>query len=85
MIQELTDNKYSISLLENRFAKMVAQNFECAVVIGGVKLIGVCGLWFCSKHYSGKSVELGHVIIKENYRNEGLGHQFMDWIERYVE
>ncbi len=47
-------------------------------------VFGVTGLWFCTRHYSGKSVELDHVIIDENYRNKGLGKEFMIWIENYV-
>ena len=84
MVQELSEKKYPNSVLEARFREMVTQNYECAVVYDNEKLIGVTGLWFCTRHYSGKSVELDHVIIDENYRNKGLGKEFMIWIENYV-
>ena len=84
LVQELNANKVSDSVLESRFAEMINQNYECAVVYDADKLIGVCGLWYCTRHYSGKSVELDHVFIDENYRNQGLGKQFMDWIDKYV-
>lgn len=84
MVQELSENKMPNSVLEARFREMVTQNYECAVVYDNEKLIGVTGLWFCTRHYSGKSVELDHVIIDENYRNKGLGKEFMIWIENYV-
>ena len=84
MVQELSENKTPNSVLEARFREMVTQNYECAVVYDNEKLIGVTGLWFCTRHYSGKSVELDHVIIDENYRNKGLGKEFMIWIENYV-
>ena len=84
LIQELNDHKFSDSVIEIRFAEMITQNYECAVVYDEDKLIGVCGLWYCTRHYSGKSVELDHVFIKENYRSKGLGKQFMDWIEEYT-
>ena len=85
MVQELSENKISNSVLESRFQEMTTQNYECAVVYDNEKLIGVTGLWFCTRHYSGKSVELDHVIIDENYRNKGLGKEFMIWIENYVQ
>ncbi len=84
MVQELSENKIPNSVLEARFGEMVTQNYECAVVYDNEKLIGVTGLWYCTRHYSGKSVELDHVIIDENYRNKGLGKEFMIWIENYV-
>ncbi len=84
MVQELSENKMPNSVLEARFQEMTTQNYECAVVYDNEKLIGVTGLWFCTRHYSGKSVELDHVIIDENYRNKGLGKEFMIWIENYV-
>ncbi len=84
LIQGLTDNKFSNSILENRFAEMVTQNYECAVVYDEDKLIGVCGLWYCTRHYSGKSVEIDHVYIVEEHRNKGLGKEFMDWVDDYA-
>lgn len=84
LVQELNANKVPDSVLENRFAEMINQNYECAVVYDEDKLIGICGLWYCTRHYSGKSVELDHVFVNKNYRNQGLGKQFMDWIDDYV-
>ena len=41
-------------------------------------------VWFCTRHYVGKAVELDHVFIKPEHRNKGLGKQFMDWIYNYA-
>lgn len=84
LVQELSDHKVSDTILKVRFLEMVEQNYECAVVYHEEKLIGVTGLWYCTRHYSGKSVELDHVIIDKRHRNKGLGKDFMDWIENYV-
>ena len=64
-------------LLLDRFREMVTQNYECVGVYEGDLLIGVSGLWFCTRHYSGRSVELDHVFIEDAYRNNGLGTQFI--------
>lgn len=84
LVQKLADNKIQDSLLEDRFAEMITQNYECAVVHDDDKLIGVCGLWYCTRHYAGKSVEMDHVFIDENYRSKGLGKKFMNWVDDYV-
>lgn len=84
LVKKLNDNNVSQELLESRFSEMINQNYECAVIYDGDNLIGVCGLWFCTRHYSGKSVEPDHVFIDELYRGKGLGKQFFNWIYNYV-
>ncbi|WP_299129045.1 GNAT family N-acetyltransferase [uncultured Winogradskyella sp.] len=84
LVFELNNGKVALSLLQSRFEEMKTQNYECAVIIYNEKPIGVCGLWFCTRHYAGRSVELDHVYIKPEYRNNGLGKSFMDWVNNYV-
>lgn len=80
----LNSNKISEAVLRQRFAEMVTQNYECAAIFDADKLIGVAGMWFCTRHYSGRSVELDHVFIDEAYRKKGLGKQFIKCINDYV-
>ena len=84
LVQKLNDFNISKDLLKERFSEMVKQNYECAVIYKGKTPVGVCGLWYCTRHYSGKSVELDHVFIDEEYRSKGLVKQFMNWVENYV-
>ena len=84
LVYELNEGKINMSLLSSRFNEMKSQNYECAVIMNEDTVIGVSGLWFCTRHYAGKSVELDHVYIKPEHRNKGLGKQFMDWIYTYA-
>ena len=84
LVYKLNQGSVSHSLLEQRFIEIIDQNYECAVICDDDKLIGVCGLWFCTRHYSGRSVEPDHVYIEEPYRGKGLGKQFFNWIYKYV-
>ncbi|QFZ55417.1 GNAT family N-acetyltransferase [Oceanihabitans sp. IOP_32] len=84
LIQKSNDHKIPEAVLKQRFAEMVNQNYECAGIFDGETLIGVSGLWFCTRHYSGKSVEPDHVFIEEDYRGKGLGKQLFEWIYNYV-
>ena len=84
LVQKFTDNKFSDVVLEQRFSEMVNQNYECAGLYDQDKLIGVSGMWFCTRHYSGRSVEVDHVYIDDNYRGKGLGKLFFKWIYDYV-
>lgn len=84
LVQKLNGNQDSDAILKQRFSEMITQNYECAVIYDDDKLIGVCGLWYCTRHYSGKSVEPDHVFIDDNYRGQGLGKLFFDWIYNYT-
>lgn len=83
-VEKLNNYKVPYAVLKQRFSEMILQNYECAGVFYDDKLIGVCGLWFSTRHYTGKSVELDHVFIDEAYRGNGLGKQFFEWIYNYV-
>lgn len=84
LVEKLDDYKISLEELTERFSEMVKQNYECAVVVFNNEIVGVCGLWFCTRHYAGKSVEVDHVFIEEAHRNKGLGKTFFKWIYNYV-
>lgn len=81
---KLNDGKISFEILEARFKDMCKQNYECAGIYHQNTLIGVCGLWYCTRHYSGKSVEVDHVYIDDAYRKQGLGSAFFKWIYNYT-
>lgn len=84
LVYKLNKGSVSMEVLQKRFSEMINQNYECAVIYDGNKVIGVCGLWFCTRHYSGRSVEPDHVYIEEAYRGKGLGKQFFEWIYNFV-
>lgn len=84
LVYKLNNESISEKLLKRRFQEMVNQNYECAVITDDDKIVGVSGLWFCMRHYAGKSVEPDHVYIEEAYRNKGIGKQFFQWIYNYA-
>ncbi len=84
LIQKLTNNANSDALLEERFAEMTTQNYECAGVFDGEKLIGISGMWFQTRHYAGLSMEVDHVYIEAGYQGKGLGKQFFKWLYEYA-
>lgn len=84
LIQKLTNNANSDAILKERFAIIVEENYECAGVFENEKLIGVCGMWFQTRHYAGKSMEVDHVYIDEEYRGKGLGKRFFNWLYDYA-
>ena len=84
LVEKLNNYKITYETLKERFSEMITQNYECAVIYDEDVLVGVTGLWYCTRHYSGKSVEVDHVFIDDIYRGKGIGKQFFEWIYKYV-
>lgn len=84
LVQELNKHSVSDEVIKGRFAEMITRSYECAGVFERDNLIGVCGLWFNTRHYIGKSVEVDHVYIKEEFQGKGLGKNFFKWIYEYA-
>ncbi|MGB0897415.1 MAG: GNAT family N-acetyltransferase [Flavobacteriaceae bacterium] len=84
LMMEYKKGKVPQHILEERFLDMATQNYECAVMYDSDKLIGIAGMWFMTRHYSGKSMEPDHVYIANGYRGKGLGKQFFDWMHNYA-
>ena len=79
-MQDFTSNKYSNKVLLERLKAMFAYDYDCVAILLDNQLIGFCGLWYQTRHYSGKSCELDHFYIDEPYQGKGYGKQFLDWI-----
>jgi len=85
LLYKLNDAKISEEILEKRTLEMAQQNYECLGIYDGTDLIGICGLWFQTRHYAGKSCEMDHVIIDNTYRNQGIGGRMMEFIYEYTQ
>ena len=70
-------------LLQERVLEMAEQNYKCLGIYDEEKLIGICGLWFLTRHYCGKTVEPDHVMIDPTYQGEGIGNQLFEWLFAY--
>jgi len=82
LLRQLNE-KTPLKILEERLKEMVSQNYECIGMYDNQKLIGICGIWYMTRHYIGKSMEVDHVVIDADYRGKGLGKFFFDWIYKY--
>tara|TARA_R110002020_G_scaffold41067_11_gene121120 strand:+ start:3728 stop:4162 length:435 start_codon:yes stop_codon:yes gene_type:complete len=84
LLQKLGNYKVSEKLLKDRLQEMTQQNYECLGIFEEEKLIGTCGLWFQTRHYAGRSLEMDHVIIDDAYRSHGIGKMMVEYISDYA-
>jgi len=85
LLKELGEHSISEEVLIERTLEMSEQNYECIGVYDQDSLVGICGMWFQTRHYAGKSVEVDHVVINDNYRNAGIGNKLMEFVYEYAE
>tara|TARA_R110002073_G_scaffold297764_1_gene464083 strand:+ start:18012 stop:18458 length:447 start_codon:yes stop_codon:yes gene_type:complete len=79
------NHKTPLELLEERLMEMIQlPHYECIGMYLDNKLVGITGLWYSTRHYIGKTVEVDHVVIDESLRNKGLGKTFLKWIYDYT-
>lgn len=79
------NHKTPDDILEARMKEMINLSYyECIGMYHDDQLIGISGLWYSTRHYIGKTVEADHVVIDENFRNQGLGQKLFDWIHEYT-
>lgn len=84
LLKQLGSSDVSDEVLTGRLIEMASQNYECIGMFDGEKLMGVCGMWFQTRHYAGKSCEIDHVIIDEGYRGKGIGNLLMVFVYDYA-
>lgn len=80
---QMVNKKTEASLIESRLGEMFTQSYKCLGIFEEDELIGICGLWFMTRHYSGKSIEIDHVVIDESRRGNKIGEQLIDWLNQY--
>jgi len=85
LLQELGEDKLSVDILNQRILEMANQSYECIGIYNSNNLIGICGLWYQTRHYAGKSVETDHIIIDKKYRNKGIGDLLFKFVYSYAQ
>ncbi len=85
LLQKLGNFSVSEELIKERLLEMVEQNYECLGIFDSEKLIGTCGMWFQTRHYAGRNLEMDHVIIDDAYRNLGIGKMLIQFVSDYAE
>lgn len=84
LVSILGDFKISEAVLKERILEMASQNYACAGIYDDEALIGCSGLWFQTRHYAGRSIEMDHVIVLDSYRNQGIGAKLLDFVYDYA-
>ncbi|MBX2827429.1 MAG: GNAT family N-acetyltransferase [Flavobacteriaceae bacterium] len=84
LVYKLNEGRIEKETLKERILEMANQRYECLGIFDGNALIGVCGMWFQTRHYAGRSCEVDHVIIDDTYRGQGIGDKMMQFVYEHA-
>ncbi|WP_245933920.1 GNAT family N-acetyltransferase [Candidatus Ulvibacter alkanivorans] len=84
LLKMLSKKTPSEAILKTRLTEMAQQNYECVGIYLDSVLIGCCGLWFQTRHYAGRSIEMDHVVVTDEHRNSGIGKKLMNYVYEYA-
>lgn len=76
----LTREKYTALLKE-----MLTGNYRQIVALDEDTIVGVAGLTFATKIWSGKYTDMDHVVVDNNYRGMGVGKQLLAYTKDLCE
>ena len=72
-------------ILEERIIGMANHaNYRCIGIFLEDTMIGICGLWHMTRHYSGKSLEPDHIYVESHLQGQGIGKKLFDFLEDYA-
>lgn len=82
MLSPYLDEKTFLSYADTLFN---TTNYHLFAMYDNKKILGICALWFGVKFYCGKYAELDNFVISPEYRSQGVGTIFYDFLEKEVE
>lgn len=74
---KLTLEKYELYLQE-----MLTRNYTQVAVFENQECVGITGVWFGIKLWSGKYLEIDNFIVHPNHRSKGIGKLLTDYVNQ---
>ena len=80
-LMHLMYKKMDIALYTSFLEVMIPNNYSQVAVYENEKCIGVTGIWFGTKLWCGKFIEIDNFIVHPEHRSRGIGTMICDFIE----
>ncbi len=76
--------KVAPATLAARLEDMRGNGYGCVAAFAGDRCLGIAGLWFGTRFWCGRYVDIDNVIVAEPWRGQGIGQALIGWIEDYA-
>jgi GNAT superfamily N-acetyltransferase len=74
---DMTYEKYS-----NYLHQMISKNYTQVAVFENEVCVGLSGMWFGIKLWSGKYIEIDNFIVHDDHRSKGIGKLITNYIDQ---
>ncbi len=81
---EILNPDTSRTVLGLRLAEMRENGYRCAGAFVDRECVGVAGLWFGTRFWCGRYVDIDNFVVDPSWRNQGIGQALLDWVEDYA-
>lgn len=72
------------TVLAQRLAEMRENGYRCAGAFVDRQCVGVAGMWFGTRFWCGRYVDIDNVVVDPSWRSHGIGQALLDWVEDYA-
>ncbi len=72
------------AVLAGRLAEMRGNGYRCAGAFVEHRCVGVAGMWFGTRFWCGRYVDIDNVVVDPSWRGRGIGQALLDWVEGYA-
>jgi GNAT superfamily N-acetyltransferase len=73
----ISEEKY-----KNYLQAMIPHNYTQIAIFDGEKCVGLTGLWYGIKLWSGKYIEIDNFIVHPEHRSKGIGKILTDYVHQ---
>ena len=81
---EILNPDTSRAVLALRLEEMRDNGYRCAGAFVDRRCVGVAGMWFGTRFWCGRYVDIDNVVVDPAWRSHGIGQALLDWVEDYA-
>lgn len=80
-LMQLMYKKMDIKMYKSFLEVMIPNNYSQVAVFENGQCLGVTGIWFQTKLWCGKALEIDNFIVHPDHRSKGVGKMICDFVE----
>ncbi len=80
-LMQLMYKKMDIKMYKSFLEVMIPNNYSQVAVFENGQCLGVTGIWFQTKLWCGKALEIDNFIVHPDHRSKGIGKMICDFVE----
>lgn len=82
LLTVLYPNDFSIEKYNSLLKEMLTSNYRQVIAVDGDRIVAVAGLTIATKIWSGRYMDMDHVVVDREYRGMGIGKQLLAYTKR---